>query len=141
VNDTYFSLPEYDTPEWRRMVMCQEIGHDLGLGHQDENFTNPTLGSCMDYTSDPSTNQQPKQHDYDQLAAIYAHVDEGSGGGGGDGGGGGGGGCPPRKPGCGWDTESPSAWGQLVRSQGRTAVYERDFGNRDRVITFVIWAD
>lgn len=36
VNDTYFSLPQYDTDAWRQMVMCQEIGHDFGLGHQDE---------------------------------------------------------------------------------------------------------
>ncbi len=33
--------------------MCQEIGHDFGLDHQDENFNNPNLGTCMDYTNDP----------------------------------------------------------------------------------------
>ena len=55
--------------------MCQEVGHTLGLDHQDENFDNPNLGTCMDYTSDPGTNQHPNQHDYDELEAIYAHLD------------------------------------------------------------------
>jgi hypothetical protein len=60
-------------------VMCQEVGHDFGLDHQDTNFNNPNLGTCMDYTRDWSTNQHPNQHDYDQLATIYAsHSDGGA---------------------------------------------------------------
>ncbi|WP_412542952.1 hypothetical protein R8Z50_10860 [Longispora sp. K20-0274] len=61
----------------RQGVMCQEVGHDFGLGHQDENMDNANLGTCMDYTRDWSTNQHPNQHDYDQLAAIYGHSDAG----------------------------------------------------------------
>lgn len=75
LNDTYFSTPQYNTSAWRALVMCQEVGHTFGLDHQDENFDNPNLGTCMDYTSNPSTNQHPNQHDYDQLQAIYAHLD------------------------------------------------------------------
>ncbi|PKB24901.1 hypothetical protein B0I00_0080 [Novosphingobium kunmingense] len=75
LNDTYFASGTYNTPAWRALVACQEIGHDFGLAHQDENFGNPNLGTCMDYTSNPSTNQHPNQHDYDQLAAIYNHFD------------------------------------------------------------------
>ena len=78
VNDTYFNTPTYDTPAWRRLVMCQEIAHDFGLDHQDENFSNANLGSCMDYTSDPDgppSNEHPNQHDYDQLVTIYSHLD------------------------------------------------------------------
>ena len=77
VNDTYFNSAPYNTSAWRQLVMCQEIGHDWGLDHQDENFNNANLGTCMDYTNDPGTNQHPNQHDYDQLAAIYAHNDSG----------------------------------------------------------------
>lgn len=55
--------------------MCQEVGHTFGLNHQDETFSNPNLGSCMDYTNDPSTNQHPNQHDYNQLVTIYGHTD------------------------------------------------------------------
>jgi hypothetical protein len=78
VNDTYFSTPTYNTPAWRALVMCQEIGHTFGLDHQDENFNNSNLGTCMDYTSDPDgplSNEHPNKHDYDELATIYAHLD------------------------------------------------------------------
>jgi hypothetical protein len=75
VNDTYFTTPTYNTPAWRNLVMCQEVGHTLGLDHQDENFDNPNLGTCMDYTNDPSTNQHPNKHDYDELEIIYSHLD------------------------------------------------------------------
>jgi len=72
VNDTYLAGAD---PAMRQGVMCQEVGHDFGLDHQDENFDNPNLGTCMDYTRDWSTNQHPNQHDYDQLASIYSHND------------------------------------------------------------------
>lgn len=75
LNDTYFNSPSYNTPAWRQMVTCQEIGHDFGLDHQDENFNNANLGTCMDYTNSPGTNQHPNKHDYDQLVAIYTHLD------------------------------------------------------------------
>jgi hypothetical protein len=75
VNDTYFNTPTYNSTAWRNLVMCQEVGHTFGLDHQDENFNNPNLGTCMDYTNDPSTNQHPNQHDYDELVTIYTHLD------------------------------------------------------------------
>ena len=145
VNDTYFSSAPYNTPDWRQFVMCQEVGHDFGLGHQDEAFDNPNLGSCMDYTNDPTRNDgqgnnlHPDTHDFDQLMSIYTHLDSS----------GGGGGCNPRSPNCtsgnnglpGSDFDTPGEWGQLVRAEGRIAVYERDFGNANRVVTFVIWAN
>ncbi|NUR24796.1 MAG: hypothetical protein HOV67_30865 [Kribbellaceae bacterium] len=72
VNDTY----ESGAPAAERQgVMCQEVGHTYGLDHQDTNFNNPNLGTCMDYTNDWSTNQHPNQHDYDELALIYNHSD------------------------------------------------------------------
>lgn len=86
VNDTYFNTATYNTPAWRRMVMCQEIAHDFGLDHQDETFDNANLGSCMDYTNDPDggaggasatdpSNEHPNAHDYEQIELIYAHLD------------------------------------------------------------------
>jgi hypothetical protein len=78
MNDTYFNTATYNTPAWRWLVMCQEIAHDFGLDHQDENFNNGNLGSCMDYTSDPDgppSNEHPNGHDFDQLEDIYAHLD------------------------------------------------------------------
>ena len=53
--------------------MCQEIGHDWGLGHQDESGAD--LNTCMDYSS-KLDNPDPNAHDYQQLATIYgSHFD------------------------------------------------------------------
>ncbi len=86
LNDTYYSSSTYNTPAYRQFVVCQEIGHDFGLDHQDEVFDNPNLGSCMDYTNDPDggpggasetdpDNLHPNAHDFAQLEIIYAHLD------------------------------------------------------------------
>lgn len=86
LNDTYFDMPRYNTAAWRRLVACQEIAHDFGLDHQDENFSNYNLGTCMDYTSAPEggeyngfdygpSNVSTNDHDYEQILAIYNHKD------------------------------------------------------------------
>lgn len=75
LNDSYFDSGTYNTPAWIALVTCQEIGHDFGLGHQDENFNNANLNTCMDYTNNPTSNQHPNQHDYDLLTQIYGHTD------------------------------------------------------------------
>jgi len=136
VNDSYFSTKTYNTPAWRNLVMCQEVGHTLGLDHQDEIFDNPNLGTCMDYTNDPSANQHPNQHDYDQLEAIYAHLDgintvfSSSGV------------SSPDGVGQNINLDNPSAWGQAVRkdSRGNNSLYMRDLGHGEKLFTFVIWA-
>lgn len=139
VNDTYFSSATYNTPAWRNLVMCQEVGHTLGLDHQDEAFDNPNLGTCMDYTSNPSTNQHPNGHDYDQLEAIYGHLDgtttvaastpstrgaaaEGH-----------------RQDESGRQDE----WGRARRHSpnGRPILFERDLGGGDKQFTWVVWAE
>ncbi len=140
LNDTYFDTPTYNTPAWRRLVTCQEIAHDFGLDHQDENFNNPNLGSCMDYTSDPDgplSNEHPNAHDFEQLETIYTHLDSvttiasntlpAT--------------MPPAMGQI--DFDAPAQWGRLARSQarGRVQVYELDFGRGHKVITHVFWAD
>ena len=130
LNDTYFNTPTYNTTAWRNLVSCQEVGHTLGLDHQDENFDNPNLGTCMDYTSNPGTNQHPNKHDYDELVTIYSHLDSTS-------------------------TlgqiinrvqdfvhSAPPEWGKLIRHSpnGKNSLYELDLGNGRKVFTFVIWA-
>lgn len=144
VNDSYYDTPTYNTPAWRQSVMCQEIGHTIGLGHNDEDF-NTTNGTCMDYSYDPVPNQHPDQHDYSMLDSIYAHLDGGTGGGGSS--------CNPKSPKCqarfqgppamnNIDLDGPGQWGRLVgaSNSGRTSVYELDFGNGYRIITHVTWA-
>lgn len=151
LNDSYFESPTYDDDAWRRLVMCQEVGHTFGLDHQDEAFNNPNLDTCMDYTNDPFSNQYPNTHDYEMLAELYAHVD----GGGGSTDGGGDSGCNPRSPKCnGADTGNapaadilanidmigPEQWGRLVSQRGPVEVYELDFGHGEKVLTFVFWS-
>lgn len=75
LNDSYFDSGTYNKPAWIALVTCQEIGHDFGLAHQDENFTNANLNTCMDYTNSPDSNQHPNAHDYQQLSTIYGHLD------------------------------------------------------------------
>jgi len=130
VNDTYFDLAQYNTPAWRRLVMCQEIAHDFGLDHQDENFSNANLGSCMDYTSDPDgppSNEHPNAHDYEQLETIYAHLD----------GGGGGKPCNPNKPGCQTSTGNAPPFSQASRANGD--VYVDALPGGGHRITHVFW--
>jgi len=147
VNDSYFSTSTYDTPEWRQMVMCQELGHTLGLDHQDEAFDNANLGTCMDYTNDPSTNQHPNRHDYEQLETVYGHVDDfttvASVAPTSDGGGKGGPKDGPRgKPAGAGATAAQDDWGQGIRTDadGRPSLFERDLGADEHMFTFVIWA-
>ena len=134
LNDTYFNTAKYDKPEWRRLVMCQEIAHDFGLDHQDEVFDNTNLGSCMDYTSNPlgpPSNEHPNRHDFDQLATIYAHLDNSSTIG-----------QTTNREAAGSQIEHDQ-FGQRMRSTngGRTELYVLNQGNGQKVFTFVIWAD
>jgi hypothetical protein len=77
LNDTYFALAQYNNSSEKQHVVCQEVGHTFGLDHQST--SGASLNTCMDYyhnTSDQDTKStSPNQHDYDQLATIYAHLD------------------------------------------------------------------
>lgn len=71
VNDTYFALPQYNRVDARQSVLCMEVGHSLGLDHQDG-----SRDSCMDdLSSDWPEIMHPNTHDYQQLEAIYSHTD------------------------------------------------------------------
>lgn len=146
MNDTYFNAAPYNTPAWRQFVMCQEVGHTFGLDHQDVNFSNSNLGTCMDYTNDPDgtisgqpSNLHPNTHDYDQLRTIYSHLDSyttllAS---------------VPTSPGKsgrlepGADVSDQSEWGRALKhdGKGRPSLYGRDLGKGEKVFTFVYWAN
>lgn len=122
-------------------MSCQEVGHTIGLDHQDETFDNPNIGTCMDYTNDPSTNQHPNRHDYDELVAIYSHLDGSTTVGQsvnhqpavGD--------MPPAMNDI--NLKGPGQWGKVIQKSddGRNMLFELDFGGGHRVFTFVTWAD
>jgi len=120
--------------------MCQEVGHTFGLDHQDETFDNPNLGTCMDYTNNPSTNQHPNQHDYDWLESIYSHTDNTTTVGQTVQSGPGKGKMPPAMADI--EISGPGQWGKLIHSShgGWKETYELDFGGGHKVITHVIWA-
>jgi hypothetical protein len=78
-NDYYFGSSTYaynNTAEMQH-VICQEIGHTLGLDHQSESGV--SLNTCMDYYHNTSATDtkstHPNQHDYDELVTIYSHLD------------------------------------------------------------------
>lgn len=132
VNDSYFNTATYNTPSWRRLVMCQEVGHIFGLDHQDEVSGNPNLGTCMDYTNDPDgplSNEHPNAHDYEQLETIYGHFDTVTTVG-----------QTVSGPGNSGNAEE---WGQSLRKdgQGRISLYEHDSGNGEKLFTFIFWTE
>lgn len=146
MNDTYFNTAKYNTPAWKRLVMCQEVAHAFGLDHQDEAFGNRNVGSCMDYTNAPAggvvggidygpSNERPNAHDFSQLESIYAHLDGKSTAAG----------SPAsargraRTPGI--EGESSAEWGRALRQDraGRDSVFVRDLGAGEQVITHIFW--
>mgnify|MGYP001585990512 CR=1 FL=1 len=112
--------------------MCQEVGHVFGLDHQDEDMSNANLGTCMDYTSNPTSNQHPNTHDYEMLETIYAHLDttttvsQSTA-------------AKAQVP---ENVDEVQEWGREIRrsADGRASLFERDFGGQ-KVLTHVFWAE
>jgi hypothetical protein len=127
MNDSYFNSRPY-TETNRRHVMCQEIGHTIGLGHTSEEGSDQN--TCMDYSNDLG-NPSPNQHDYDLLASKYSHLDTST------------------TVGFsafaanyfGDEPDAPHNWGRLVSqsANGRSSYYELDHGNGMKKLTHVFW--
>jgi hypothetical protein len=129
LNDTYFNTPQYNTYSWKSLVTCQEIGHDYGLGHQDEDFSTDNTNSCMDYTSLPAGNEHPDAHDYQQLLDIYNHLESAAG-------------LPGGSAAIGVEVgDTPATWGRPIHfdRQGRPDYFERIDSPGQRTITHVFW--
>jgi hypothetical protein len=140
LNDSYFSSSYaggfYLEGDWKQSVTCQELGHDFGLDHQDENFYNTSLKTCMDYQDPPWPD--PNAHDYEQLEAIYSHLDSG-------GGGGGSGGCnAPQGKGCNASPPPSSngdlGWGASLGRRGNAETFIRIDPDGTMHLTHVTWA-
>jgi len=126
MNDSYFKSGYSETN--RQHVMCQEIGHDFGLGHQSESGAD--LNTCMDY-DDALGNPKPNTHDYDLLKSIYAHLDSTTT-------------ISASSASIAASeevTDNPNSWGQLMRqsANGRSSTYEKEHSNGSRTITHVFW--
>lgn len=132
MNDTYLASSSY-TETNRQHVICQEIGHDWGLDHQDESGAD--LNTCMDY-DDALGNPHPNAHDYQQLETIYnSHLDSSNSF------------SAPAlalPPGfANADVHAQENWGTKVHesADGRSAIFVRDFGKGNQIFTFVFWAE
>ncbi|HEX6271321.1 MAG TPA: hypothetical protein VFZ43_13875 [Anaerolineales bacterium] len=128
MNDSYLASSSYNETN-RQHVICQEIGHAWGLGHQDESGAD--LNTCMDYAR-ALDNPHPNQHDYQQLETIYnSHTDSTTT-------------IASAPPGfANADAHAQENWGEKVHesANGRSAIYVRDFGNGFKIFTFVTWAE
>jgi hypothetical protein len=125
MNDSYFNTSTYNNPNERKHVMCQEIGHTFGLDHQSEDGS--SQNTCMDYFSNTGANAgstlstSPNQHDYDELATIYGHLDSSS--------------TVGLAPVAGLPAEVPS-WAHAAES-----VYVDNLPNGQTQVTYVLWAN
>jgi len=141
LNDTYFGMDFYNNYDWKQSVTCQELGHNVGLDHQDEDFNNTPLKSCMDYQNPPWP--APNTHDFEQLQTIYGHVDAYDSY---DGGGDAGGGACNAPPGKGCNKgETPGhngdiGWGMSLGRRGQHETFIRIDPDGTRHITHVTWA-
>ena len=61
-------------PDYKQYTLCHELGHSLGLEHDDENFYNKGTQSCMDYTAYVKDSQAPNKINYDELTAMYGKL-------------------------------------------------------------------
>ncbi len=136
MNDTYFNTSTYNNPNERLHVMCQEVAHTFGLGHQSTNGS--SQDTCMDYFSNTGANATntdstgPNKHDFDQLNIIYAHTTDSTTTVA----------AVATLAASGVDvTDDPNSWGHLVSqsANGRSSTYERFNADGSKTVTHVYW--
>lgn len=143
MNDTYFNMATYNNVNEREHVMCQEVAHTFGLGHQSEDGS--SQNSCMDYFSNTGLNAgstvstKPNAHDFSVLNTIYAHLDSTT--------------TVAATPGPvvaaakgGVDvdiSDDPASWGALMKqsTNGRSSIYQRFNQDGSVTLTHVFWTN
>lgn len=142
MNDTYFNTATYNNVNEREHVMCQEVAHTFGLGHQSEDGS--SQNSCMDYFSNTGVNAtstvstKPNSHDFSMLKTIYSHLDStttlatapGP--------------TPSARGGVNVDIDAdPNSWGALMKqsANGRSSTYQRHNDDGSITVTHVFWTN
>ena len=143
MNDTYFNTATYNNVNERQHVMCQEVAHTFGLGHQSEDGS--SQNSCMDYFSNTGVNAgstistKPNSHDFSMLNSIYSHRDSTT--------------TLASTPGpVGKDarggvdvdiSDDPNSWGGLMKqsANGRSSTYQRHNQDGSVTVTHVFWTN
>ncbi len=130
LNDSYLTSPPYDFPELKQHVACHELGHTIGLDHNDEIFDNEPTGTCMDYSNHIAEDLGPNEHDFEVLEEVYSHIDpyttigiteepEQTG-------------CKGRNPKCNGNL------GQLVRSNKQEEMWIKDLPDNKSLRTYIL---
>ena len=133
-NDYYFgsSTYRYNNTAEMQHVICQEIGHTLGLDHQST--SSASLNTCMDYYHNTSASDtkstHPNSHDYAELVDLYTHLDSTNTV------------SSASARGASGAVADAGSWGRLVASSngGRNQTFVLDLGGGRAIVTFVIWA-
>ena len=133
-NDYYFGSSSYQYNNTAEMqhVICQEVGHTLGLDHQSTDGS--SQNTCMDYYHNTSksdlTSTHPNSHDYAELSSIYSHLDSTSTV------------LSSATRGGGAAAATAGEWGRLVASSngGLAQTFVQELGAGRTIVTFVIWS-
>jgi hypothetical protein len=131
VNDSYYSKPPYNNDQERQSVLCEELGHTIGVDHAYDN----SGGCVIGYAASPPP-LVPSTHDYQMIESHYAitdqHKDSATTVG------------TTTAVAAREETEiDPREWGAILEhdEHGRPSVYGKDLAPGLRVTTFVVYPD
>ncbi|MBI2391245.1 MAG: hypothetical protein HYV09_16770 [Deltaproteobacteria bacterium] len=118
VNDSYFLTTTYNNENAKLHVMCQEVGHVLGLDHQHGDAR-----SCMNGAGlFEGAYAHPDSHDLQQLGTIYSHVHETS------------------TATAATTDDGAASFGRAIAQTETETLFELELGGGHRKLTWVRWA-
>jgi hypothetical protein len=132
VNDFYYANPPYNTADEMRSVLCEELGHTIGLDHPEPG----TTGGCVMGYADDKPIVSPSAHDYQMIESHYAITDQ----------------HKDKTTTVGTTTAvaardeteiDASKWGRVLKldDRGRPSVYGKEVAPGQMVTTFVVYPD
>ena len=124
MNDNYYDQEYYNDPMARRHTMCHEMGHVLGLDHNDRK-------SCLnDSNASVFRDVRPSGQDYNQLDRFYRHRDSETTVQ-----------SARREPAGSFDAASAPDLPDADSADTSTSVRSESLGGGARLVTSIIWVD